>query len=568
MKITIKENALAEMIKAKEINLSDYFQYWQRDQVEKKIKNDNELSEYLAIDISDFDKAKTKKFLALITKYDVAAKTITSVNLWLNNLNNPASAVITSLANFKKLFENVIAKSSLKWIWRQNPDGMLVPYLVEEVKYRAASRDESAYVSISLSSMRIKNDRWDDTELKIQKESSYVYINKEDIIDAEEELPSFNYEEEYDDEDDDDEKKTKKKRTKGGYELTQILSNNNLFLTTESIYANYNKEIEKYNRIKNSIGKVYVTEGKCYTIFDNKGGYSGWKFANVDEKISKLVVDNLNDKEAISSPLHPYILTYNLTNYCYCCVHVEMLKEYVYDETIVDKLIIGSKKKDLLKAIISNENNFSDIVAGKSGGIVILASGKAGLGKTLTAEAYSEVMKKPLYCIQSSQLGISVDDIEKRLNKILYRAEKWGAVLLIDEADTYISQRGDNIVQNCIVGIFLRLLEYFNGVLFLTTNRFDIIDDAIMSRVTAHIKYEYPNQEETLLIWKVLTKNFGLKIQESSIAEIYHKYETFSGRDIRNFLKMYIKTSSKKEITYQSVKELRDFLPFIRNRDI
>jgi hypothetical protein len=526
------------------------------------------LSESLAIDISDFDKAKTKKFLALITKYDVAAKTITSVNLWLNNLNNPASAVITSLANFKKLFENVIAKSSLKWIWRQNPDGMLVPYLVEEVKYRAASRDESAYVSISLSSMRIKNDRWDDTELKIQKESSYVYINKEDIIDAEEELPSFNYEEDEEKDDDDDEKKTKKKRTKGGYELTQILSNNNLFLTTESIYANYNKEIEKYNRIKNSIGKVYVTEGKCYTIFDNKGGYSGWKFANVDEKISKLVVDNLNDKEAISSPLHPYILTYNLTNYCYCCVHVEMLKEYVYDETIVDKLIIGSKKKDLLKAIISNENNFSDIVAGKSGGIVILASGKAGLGKTLTAEAYSEVMKKPLYCIQSSQLGISVDDIEKRLNKILYRAEKWGAVLLIDEADTYISQRGDNIVQNCIVGIFLRLLEYFNGVLFLTTNRFDIIDDAIMSRVTAHIKYEYPNQEETLLIWKVLTKNFGLKIQESSIAEIYHKYETFSGRDIRNFLKMYIKTSSKKEITYQSVKELQDFLPFIRNRDI
>jgi AAA+ superfamily predicted ATPase len=148
----------------------------------------------------------------------------------------------------------------------------------------------------------------------------------------------------------------------------------------------------------------------------------------------------------------------------------------------------------------------------------------------------------------------------------LYRAEKWGAVLLIDEADTYISQRGDNIVQNCIVGIFLRLLEYFNGVLFLTTNRFDIIDDAIMSRVTAHIKYEYPNQEETLLIWKVLTKNFGLKIQESSIAEIYHKYETFSGRDIRNFLKMYIKTSSKKEITYQSVKELQDFLPFIKNR--
>ena len=43
--------------------------------------------------------------------------------------------------------------------------------------------------------------------------------------------------------------------------------------------------------------------------------------------------------------------------------------------------------------------------------------------------------------------------------------------MLIDEADVYIKRRDDNITMNAVVGVFLRVLEYFNGLLFLTTNR-------------------------------------------------------------------------------------------------
>ena len=38
---------------------------------------------------------------------------------------------------------------------------------------------------------------------------------------------------------------------------------------------------------------------------------------------------------------------------------------------------------------------------------------------------------------------------------------------------------------NAVVGVFLRVLEYFNGLLFLTTNRIDDIDEAIVSRCIA-----------------------------------------------------------------------------------
>ena len=44
------------------------------------------------------------------------------------------------------------------------------------------------------------------------------------------------------------------------------------------------------------------------------------------------------------------------------------------------------------------------------------------------------------------------------------RAQRWGAVMLIDEADVYIKRRDDDITMNAVVGVFLRVLEYFNGL--------------------------------------------------------------------------------------------------------
>ena len=75
--------------------------------------------------------------------------------------------------------------------------------------------------------------------------------------------------------------------------------------------------------------------------------------------------------------------------------------------------------------------------------------------------------------------------MEQALKDVLTRAQRWGAVMLIDEADVYIKRRDDDITMNAVVGVFLRVLEYFNGLLFLTTNRIDDIDEAIVSRCIA-----------------------------------------------------------------------------------
>ncbi|KAJ5735719.1 uncharacterized protein N7483_000844 [Penicillium malachiteum] len=83
----------------------------------------------------------------------------------------------------------------------------------------------------------------------------------------------------------------------------------------------------------------------------------------------------------------------------------------------------------------------------------MLLKGPPGIGKTLTAESIAEVMKVPLY---------SSSEVEYNLSGIMGLVPRWGAVLLIDEADVFMETR-DNIdlKRNELVSIFLRLLEYY-----------------------------------------------------------------------------------------------------------
>ncbi|MBU0656200.1 MAG: hypothetical protein KJ914_13850 [Gammaproteobacteria bacterium] len=53
-----------------------------------------------------------------------------------------------------------------------------------------------------------------------------------------------------------------------------------------------------------------------------------------------------------------------------------------------------------------------------------------GGGKTLTAEVYSEIIKRPLYRVHSGQLGLNVVEMETALKNTLTRAQRWGAVVV------------------------------------------------------------------------------------------------------------------------------------------
>jgi hypothetical protein len=251
-----------------------------------------------------------------------------------------------------------------------------------------------------------------------------------------------------------------------------------------------------------------------------------------------------------SLPVHAYLFLFHLELHQHLWVHVDDVMPYVYQPELKHKLVLPTEQTELIDILTAEMDVLQeDVVAGKSGGTTVLCAGPPGVGKTLTAEVYAEVTGRPLYRVHSGQLGLSVSAMESALKEALTRAQRWGAVMLIDEADVYIKKRSDDITANAVVGVFLRVLEYFDGLLFLTTNRIDDIDEAIVSRCIALIRYHAPDQSARERIWGVMAEQFGLRLETGMHKELSMIYPQASGRDIKGLTKLVAKFCQHKGLT-------------------
>ena len=112
-------------------------------------------------------------------------------------------------------------------------------------------------------------------------------------------------------------------------------------------------------------------------------------------------------------------------------------------------------------------------------------------------------MQRPLYVLSSGELGSDPDVIDDRLERVFRLAQTWKAVLLLDEADVFMAKRtATDLTRNAVVPIFLRQLEYYQGILILTTNRVEEIDDAFRSRIHFQLAYSDLDAVARKAIWR------------------------------------------------------------------
>ncbi|KAK4646980.1 uncharacterized protein QC761_0024570 [Podospora bellae-mahoneyi] len=124
--------------------------------------------------------------------------------------------------------------------------------------------------------------------------------------------------------------------------------------------------------------------------------------------------------------------------------------------------------------------------------------------------------------------------MEQQLSKWFRLAENGGCRMLIDE-DRRLSRRR--------VVIFLRCIEYYRGILFLTTNRVGHFDDAFVSRIHVVIKYDPLSEDNRHQIWTQFFDKLTDERQDFIITgrakqyvledDIIKKLE-WNGREIRN----------------------------------
>ena len=122
--------------------------------------------------------------------------------------------------------------------------------------------------------------------------------------------------------------------------------------------------------------------------------------------------------------------------------NVNNVKDITWNAEAFESLVLQEDRKTLLRSLVEVSRDdrtqpghkvFGDFVPGKGHGFVISLSGPPGVGKTLSAEAMSEHLRRPLYMVGSGQLSMSAETLNQQLGKACDLATRWNAVLLIDE---------------------------------------------------------------------------------------------------------------------------------------
>ncbi|KAF9876751.1 hypothetical protein CkaCkLH20_05597 [Colletotrichum karsti] len=184
---------------------------------------------------------------------------------------------------------------------------------------------------------------------------------------------------------------------------------------------------------------------------------------------------------------------------------VAFMEDVVWNEEAFKYLVIDERTKELVQAVVTTKlraDKNTDLIVGKGNGLFILLHGGPGTGKTLTAESVAEVAKKPLYRVTCGDIGTKAEDVEKYLKIVLLLGKTWGCVVLLDEADVFLEERTlQSLERNALVSVFLRVLEYYDGILILTSNRVGTFDEAFKSRIQLNLRYENLDESKRLKIW-------------------------------------------------------------------
>lgn len=256
----------------------------------------------------------------------------------------------------------------------------------------------------------------------------------------------------------------------------------------------------------------------------------------------------------------PFLRCFSMDLKDYVYVDVDDVRDRTFDEKAHERLVVPGGIRGILDRIFDArmEDLFGDVTRGRHGGLVVLANGTQGVGKTLTAEVFAERNRRPLYVLEMGELGTNLADVEKNLQRIFARATRWNAVLLFDEADVFLAKRADaDLERSAIVGVFLRLLDRYEGLFFLTTNRADSIDPAFASRVTIKIDYPELDQEARARVWKMMFEQAGYKTDAIDDRVLEKKID---GRKIRNQVRLLGLICGKKDPTTEDVLEVLKFV--------
>lgn len=217
-------------------------------------------------------------------------------------------------------------------------------------------------------------------------------------------------------------------------------------------------------------------------------------------------------------------------------------KRYAWDELVADNTV-----KVQLRELISRHRHHHKVMEtwrfgerfGRATGISALFEGPPGTGKTMAASIIAGELGLDLFQVDLAQVVSKyIGETEKQLARLFDEAERAGAVLLFDEADSLFSKRtqvssSNDRYSNLKVNFLLQRIERFTGVAVLTTNFPESMDEAFGRRVTVRVRFPQPDAVAREALWRSMLERCEVVSDDVWFEGLAKDFE-LSGGLIRN----------------------------------
>lgn len=194
------------------------------------------------------------------------------------------------------------------------------------------------------------------------------------------------------------------------------------------------------------------------------------------------------------------------------------------------------------KTKMTEEWGMSEYFSGNRA-VILNFYGKAGTGKSMTAEAVAKALNKKVYHINYSELESKyVGETPKNIRRAFECATRDDAVLIFDEADSFLGKRLSSVTQSADYGVnitrsvLLMELEKFNGVVVFTTNLINNYDGAFKRRILLNVYFDMPDEKARLQIWKLHLSDKMPLATDVTAENLASRYDNISGADIKDMV--------------------------------
>ncbi|WP_246296674.1 AAA family ATPase [Allochromatium humboldtianum] len=146
--------------------------------------------------------------------------------------------------------------------------------------------------------------------------------------------------------------------------------------------------------------------------------------------------------------------------------------------------------------------------------------GPPGTGKSAFGAHVAHELQRPLLVKRASDLLRSlVGESEQRLALMFQQAESDGAVLVLDEADSFLRDRrqAHTSWEVSQVNELLTQMEGFDGVFIASTNLFEAFDAAALRRFDLKIRFDYLRPDQAWILFRETLRQTGGRLTQAAI---------------------------------------------------